>query len=75
MVALLVALVLLVAVLLVAAGWLTPLPVFASVAGCGALLVVFAAAVAMQGRLIGVCMRHNERIAVTSLSNENSYGQ
>ena len=39
--------------------------------GCGASLVVFASAVAMQGRLLGVCMSHNQSIAVTSLCNKS----
>ena len=60
-----------VAVLLVAAGWLTPLRAFSSGGGCGASLVVFASAVAMQGRLLGVCMSHNQSIAVTSLCNKS----
>ena len=51
------------AFLLVAAGWLTPLRAFSSGGSCGASLVVFASAVAMQGRLFGVCMSHNQSIA------------
>ena len=35
----------------------------ASVAGCGALLVVFASSVAMQGRIFELCMSQNQSIA------------
>ena len=58
----------------IAAGCVTLLSASGSAAGCAAPLVAVAFAFAMQGRLLGVCMSHNQSIAVTSLTMKAARG-